>query len=210
MGSMAFGWLSSKPKYRSYYEKLRDPKWLAKRDSILADRGERCEMCGKQEKLEVHHGYYRPGGIDPWNYESHTLWCLCRGCHNDVQAKLTAIHKRIGEIHPKDLPALAGKLSDVAFEVQYGMTPQEVEEILAEERKIDATLYRDYRIDLQFSNEHSPSRVDDVVAMAEERFPGIEINTIEDRSSRDCVPTVHGPDREVRARILSWADKQTS
>lgn len=208
---MGFGGLFSfKAKYRSYYEKLRDPKWLAKRDSILADRGEKCEICGKKKNLEVHHGYYRPGGTDPWDYESRTLWCLCRNCHNDVQATMTAIHKRIGEIHPKDLPALSGKLGEVAFEIQYGMTPEEVEEILAEERKIDATLYRDYSIDLQFSNEHASTRVDEVVAIAEGRFPGIEINKFEDRSSRDCVATVAGPDREVRERIQSWADKWTS
>jgi|GEM_PF-3167674 len=193
---------------RSYKEKLRDPKWIAKREAILAERGEKCELCGTDQRLEIHHGYYRPGA-DPWDYEDDTLWCLCRGCHNEVQGKLTAIHKHIGEIHPKDLPELTAKIGDVTYEVKYGMTPAEVEQILAEERNADATLYQDYRIDLQFSNEYAPSRVDEVEAKAAERFPGIEIRTFEDNGSRDCVAQVFGPDREIRGRIKEWADKFT-
>ena len=199
-----FSWKSSG---RTYPEKLRDPRWQAKRGEIIAARNGRCERCNGTTRLEVHHGYYKPGA-ELWDYESNTLWCLCRSCHEDTQSKMTALHRMIGKIHPRDLDDLSVKVGDATHEVQFGMTEGELNQILKEIRDEEAELYCDYRIALYFSNEYAPTRVDEVMKLAEDRFPGIQVDTHEDHGSRDCTGSVDGPDREVRRVIQSWLDTQ--
>lgn len=84
---------------KSYYEKLKDPKWQKKRLEIMEAAGFKCEMCGSAtETLNVHHGYYR-SKADPWDYPNNTLWCLCETCHviaedikHDCQLELARIN----------------------------------------------------------------------------------------------------------------------
>jgi hypothetical protein len=123
---------------------------------------------------------------------------------------MTAMHRVIGETHPRDLDALASKLGDVAFEVQTGFAREELEQILAEDRAARATLYRDYHIDYLFSNEMGPTRIDEVERLALDRFPGIEITSSEVRGTRDCIATVTGPDMEICATVQAWVDRHAS
>lgn len=196
-----------RPGGRSYAEKLRDPRWQTKRAEIIAARNGHCEKCNGTARLEVHHGYYKPGA-EPWDYESDTLWCLCRSCHEQTQAKMTAIHCMIAKIRPIDLDELSVKVGDATHEVQYGFTKEEAEYILKEMRDEEADLYCGYRIALHFSNEYAPTRVDEVTKMARDRFPGVQVDTHEDRGTRDCTGSVDGPDRDVRRAIQSWLDSQ--
>lgn len=194
---------------RTYAEKLQDPRWLAKRATILSQRDDRCELCSKTGRLEVHHGYYRPAA-DPWDYESSTLWCLCRSCHDSTQKKLTHIHRQVGKVHPKDLDDFIIKCGDAVSETIYGMTQGEIDHILSEMRETEAKLYHEYRIDFLFSNELGPTRIDEVEKNAVERFPGIEVTTTEHSGRRDCIGTVVGPDVQVCATIQNWLEKQAN
>ena len=66
----------------TYSEKLRDPRWQAKRLEIMQRANMRCEMCRDHEQeLHVHHKHYSPGR-DPWDYPASNLVCLCADCHD--------------------------------------------------------------------------------------------------------------------------------
>lgn len=65
---------------RRYAEKLRDPRWVEKRNQIRSRAGGACEECGKSGSVEVHHCCY-VRGWQPWEYPDHLLKCVCRGCH---------------------------------------------------------------------------------------------------------------------------------
>ena len=65
----------------TYAEKLRDPRWRAKRLTILARDRYTCQSCTVGYKImEVHHEYYLPG-LEPWEYPDSALVTLCPGCH---------------------------------------------------------------------------------------------------------------------------------
>jgi hypothetical protein len=64
-----------------YNEKLRRPEWLAFRESVLDQRGAKCEYCEDDRDLCVHHLRYRYGA-EPWEYSiTHDVIVLCRECH---------------------------------------------------------------------------------------------------------------------------------
>jgi hypothetical protein len=65
---------------RTYAEKLRDPRWIEKRDHIRKRANYACEECAKSGYVEVHHCCY-VRGWQPWEYPDYLLKCLCRNCH---------------------------------------------------------------------------------------------------------------------------------
>lgn len=70
---------------KTYKEKLRDPRWLRKREEIIKEAGFRCEDCGSgRGGFEVHHCAYLPQR-EPWEYDSRYLMCLCPACHEKRQ-----------------------------------------------------------------------------------------------------------------------------
>lgn len=50
-----------------YKDKLKDSRWLAKRQAILARDSFRCVICGSNNGLNVHHSAYIYGR-EPWEY----------------------------------------------------------------------------------------------------------------------------------------------
>lgn len=70
---------------KSYAEKLKDPRWQKKRLEILSRDDFMCQKCqDKESTLHVHHRYYE-SGVEPWDYEDHTLVTLCWDCHESEQ-----------------------------------------------------------------------------------------------------------------------------
>lgn len=68
---------------KTYYEKLKDPRWQKKRLEVMSDRNFTCELCGDTEtSLNVHHKEYFKG-LDPWEYDVNQLACLCENCHEN-------------------------------------------------------------------------------------------------------------------------------
>ena len=58
---------------------------------ILEERGNKCEWCGSEENLQIHHKlYYKyPNGVKvfPWRYSNELLMCLCDSCHKKYHQK---------------------------------------------------------------------------------------------------------------------------
>lgn len=66
---------------KTYWEKLKDPRWQKKRLEVLQDHDFSCEVCGDgTSTLHVHHKQYFKGR-EPWEYETDQLAVLCEGCH---------------------------------------------------------------------------------------------------------------------------------
>lgn len=83
-----------------YFSKLKDPRWQRRRLEVMQRAGFFCEACGEaSETLSVHHGYYR-FGVEPWDADESTLWCLCESCHQEAQDVLADIKIEIGRVNP--------------------------------------------------------------------------------------------------------------
>ena len=70
------------PQMKTYFEKLKDPRWQRKRLEIMQRDGFACLSCGDDKsQLAVHHRYYLAGRM-PWEYPSWCFRTLCGRCHN--------------------------------------------------------------------------------------------------------------------------------
>lgn len=85
---------------RSYSDKLKDPRWQKKRLEVLERAGWACEGCkAKNNTLHVHHGYYGKD-MDPWDYDTYTLWCLCEKCHEVAESNRKEIYADLAHLNP--------------------------------------------------------------------------------------------------------------
>lgn len=79
-------------KHGSYGAKLFDPRWKAKRLSILKRDSNKCVNCSASESLQVHHRQYQfikaiQSFRDPWDYADRLLVTLCEPCHSKGHGK---------------------------------------------------------------------------------------------------------------------------
>lgn len=74
---------ANRRKHREYHEYLRSNKWKAKRKRKQRQCGYRCEICGSDGPLDIHHKHYRTVGRESLS----DLMCLCRHCHEDQHCK---------------------------------------------------------------------------------------------------------------------------
>lgn len=86
----------------TYYELLRDPRWLRRRAEIISKSGGTCQECGYRQDdptdrldLNVHHTKYYPGKA-PWEYEDNLLICLCEICHGQRHDLINHIRSLLG------------------------------------------------------------------------------------------------------------------
>ena len=87
-----------------YFEKLKDPRWQKRRLEIMEKAEFMCVMCQDNEHtLNVHHFYYERGK-DPWEYPDDALWCLCEGCHKEVQGHTTQLLKTLSKTPDELIP----------------------------------------------------------------------------------------------------------
>ena len=74
-----------------YQKKLKDQRWLDKRERILTRDNHKCQWCGRTTNLQVHHKYYvkYPNEIkaEPWDYPDDALMTLCDDCHKKCHQK---------------------------------------------------------------------------------------------------------------------------
>lgn len=69
---------------KTYWEKLKDPRWQRKRLKIMERDQFACTNCGSDsETLNVHHSFYRRG-FAPWDYDDAWLTTLCEDCHEST------------------------------------------------------------------------------------------------------------------------------
>lgn len=77
--------IKKKP-YVLYSEQLKDNRWKAFRLFVLKVRGRRCEICGSEENLQVHHLTYKNGSM-AWEYTCNDVIVVCRECHKKLHNK---------------------------------------------------------------------------------------------------------------------------
>lgn len=78
---------NNQPKpYVGYNEQLKDPRWKAFRWFIRKVRGEKCEICGSTQTLQVHHTHYNSNCM-AWEYTCKDVLILCRECHMKIHKK---------------------------------------------------------------------------------------------------------------------------
>lgn len=63
-----------------YYEALKSPQWIEKRDKIKKRDGYTCVKCKSKKYLQVHHTYYLKDKM-PWQVPDDCLITLCGSCH---------------------------------------------------------------------------------------------------------------------------------
>ena len=64
----------------AYDEYLYQPHWREMRKKVLKRAGYRCQECGKQVRLHVHHKTYARLGQEL----DRDLTALCTDCHNET------------------------------------------------------------------------------------------------------------------------------
>jgi len=86
------------PASKAYWEKLKDPRWLAKRIEILKRDDMTCQECNDKTKpLHIHHRNYEKGH-EPWDYPNEMLLTLCEDCHEEVSERTLQINRVLGTL----------------------------------------------------------------------------------------------------------------
>jgi hypothetical protein len=69
---------------KTYWEKLKDPRWQKKRLEIMQRDEFKCGRCNRSDvTLSVHHRIYRKN-CEPWEYTDEDLTTLCQPCHSTI------------------------------------------------------------------------------------------------------------------------------
>jgi hypothetical protein len=101
--------------YRTYGEKLLDPRWKEKRAEIVTRAGFACEECGLAGVcFEVHHCYYLRGW-EPWEYPDYALKCLCRDCHELRAVAESRMNGFLASLTSDNLERVRRSLANDAF-----------------------------------------------------------------------------------------------
>jgi hypothetical protein len=99
---------------RRYAEKLRDPRWIEKRNHIRRRASNACEECGKAGYVEIHHCCY-VRGWQPWEYPDYLLKCVCRSCHEQravIEMRMTGL---LSSLTMEQMEILRDSLANHAF-----------------------------------------------------------------------------------------------
>jgi RNA-directed DNA polymerase len=71
--------------------------WTEIRAEVLERDGQKCRVCGKAGRVEVHH-------IRPWKpgmaHERHNLLTLCAACHRQIRDPQSEVNRQIARIPP--------------------------------------------------------------------------------------------------------------
>lgn len=69
--------------YGNYNDQLNSSEWKAYREFILTVRGYRCDVCGCNHNLQIHHKKYIDGR-KAWEYIPNEVLVLCCDCHKRI------------------------------------------------------------------------------------------------------------------------------
>lgn len=94
---------------KAYYAYLRSPEWAEIKVDLIQQRGNKCEGCGKKNKLQVHHLTYDRIFKEEPGY----LQLLCATCHR----KTHGLNKNGKKIKPRKPKKKKGKRQLTKFEL---------------------------------------------------------------------------------------------
>ncbi len=80
----------SKADYQKYEKYLLSKKWKDIRIRLFKERGYKCENCGVNHDLQVHHLVYD----HLYNERLYELKILCKLCHKEEHKRLKRLKKR--------------------------------------------------------------------------------------------------------------------
>lgn len=63
-----------------YKKYMCSDEWRSKCEEVFSIRGRRCEACGSQKSIEVHHKTYGNLGYEPLD----DLSVVCKNCHKKI------------------------------------------------------------------------------------------------------------------------------
>lgn len=66
-----------------YHDQLEMPQWKSYREFILAVRGRKCEICGNEKNLNIHHVKYINNRF-AWEYLPSDVLVVCESCHRNI------------------------------------------------------------------------------------------------------------------------------
>lgn len=69
---------------KRYQKYMTSRTWRKKRDELFEERGKKCEKCGSEENITVHHLTYERFGHE-WLCD---LMVLCEDCHKKEHERL--------------------------------------------------------------------------------------------------------------------------
>jgi hypothetical protein len=93
---------------KTYWEKLRDPRWQKRRLEVMEVAGFRCVICSDDKTtLNVHHKLYRKGSA-PWEYADSELMCVCETCHEELTNARAELDEILGRLDWCFLPEVTG------------------------------------------------------------------------------------------------------
>ena len=99
--------------YKTYKEKLLDPRWQKKRLFILERDNWTCQICKDTEtSLHVHHRWYEKNR-NPWDYPNEAFTTLCEKCHDGGILNLDK------ETLLKKINSILSKLTDIELNKHY-------------------------------------------------------------------------------------------
>lgn len=99
---------------KTYFEKLKDPRWQKRRLEIMQKAKFACEKCGDEDApLHIHHRIYRKGK-QPWEYSDDELECLYEVCHMDAEHDRDTVAEAMADPRVASflIPAAAEMLND--------------------------------------------------------------------------------------------------
>ncbi len=69
--------------HADYQTLLQDSRWLEFGNGVKHRKGNLCEVCESEVRVEIHHLGYKDGRL-PWEYEDDEVAVLCRHCHFNI------------------------------------------------------------------------------------------------------------------------------
>ena len=78
--------VDKKREFAPYKEQLKDKRWEAFRKFVFSVRGKKCEICGGNHILQIHHPEYKSGRL-AWEYTCNEVMVVCNYCHETIHQK---------------------------------------------------------------------------------------------------------------------------
>jgi hypothetical protein len=127
---------------KTYVEKLKDYRWLKKREIIKERAGFTCEDCGNSKgPLDVHHCYY-VYECEPWEYPNDVLRCLCRSCHVNRAKAERRMRAFLASLNWQEMDKIRNGLKDALYWLDRGAIFAHLESLGPYDEKILSSIDR--------------------------------------------------------------------